>query len=151
MKSRKPICRYCHHPFHPSLFHPQQTVCLSSACQCRRRGDYHRHKIATDVDYRQSCTDSQRKWRDNHPEYQRHYRSQHEAYCRLNRQKQLTRNHKRKLSRIVKNNLAIDVKQISAEVWMSGPGWGEIVKNNSAVPQVLLFHAVREATTCCST
>jgi hypothetical protein len=151
MKSRKPICRYCHRPFHPSPFHPQQAVCLSPQCQRRRRSDYHRLKIATDVDYRQSCFDSRKKWRENHPDYQRRYRSHHEAYCQQNRQKQLARNRKRKLSRIVKNNLAIDVKRLPAEVWMTGPGWEEIVKNNLAISQVFILQSDRGHEVSCST
>jgi hypothetical protein len=46
------------------------------------------------------------------------------------RRKQRVRNQKRKLSVIVKNNLAIDVKRLPAEVWMTGPGLDVIVKNN---------------------
>lgn len=139
MKARKPVCPYCHEPFAPSPFHPKQTVCLSTECQRRRRNDYHRHKIATDSDYRQTCADSQKKWRENNPDYQRCYRARHEVYCERNRQKQCVRNQKRKLSVIVKNNLAIDVKRLPAEVWMTGPGLGEIVKNNLAISQVLIF------------
>ena len=59
-----------------------------------------------------------------------------------NRQKQRGRNQKRKLSMIVKNNLAIDVKRLPAEVWMTGPGLDEIVKNNLAISQVLIFQTV---------
>lgn len=142
MKSKKPICRYCRQAFKPSPFHPQQAVCLSPECQSRRRRDYHRQKIATDAEYRQGCRDSQRKWRENHPQYQRRYRSCQEGYSRQNRQKQRARNQKRKLCRIVKNNLAIDVKRLPIEVWMSGPGWEEIVKNNLAISQALLFQMV---------
>jgi hypothetical protein len=142
MNARKPICLYCHKPFDPSPFHPKQAVCLSVLCQRRRRRDYHCKTIATDSDYRQSCLDSQKKWRDNNPDYQRRYRSGHEAYCDKNRQKQLVRNQKRKLSIIVKNNLAIDVKRLPAEVWMAGPGLDGIVKNNLAISQVLIMQTV---------
>ncbi len=142
MKVRKPVCPYCHKPFDPSPFHPKQAVCLSPECQRRRRGDYHRNKIATDSDYGQACADSRKKWRDNHPGYQRRYRSMHEEYCEQNRQKQQGRNQKRKLSLIVKNNLAIDVKRLPAEVWMTGPGLDGIVKNNLAISQVLILQTV---------
>ena len=142
MNARKTLCRYCHKLFDPSPFHPKQAVCLSLECQRRRRSDYHRRKIETDEDYRQSCLDSQKKWRENHPDYQFRYRSGHEAYCDRNRRKQLVRNQKRKLSMIVKNNLAIDVKRLPAEVWMTGPGLGEIVKNNLAISQILIMQTV---------
>jgi hypothetical protein len=142
MNARKSVCFYCHKPFDPSPFHPKQTVCLSLEYQRRRRSDYHRKKIATDSEYRQSCIDSQKKWRESNPDYQRRYRSGHEAYCKQNRQKQLVRNQKRKLSMIVKNNLAIDVKRLPAKVWMAGPGLDGIVKNNLAISQVLIMQTV---------
>lgn len=142
MKARKPICPYCHQPFDPSPFHPRQTVCLSPECQSRRRSDYHSKKIASDPDYRQVCLESQKKWRERHPDYQRSYRSRHEAYAERNRQKQWGRNQKRKLSLIVKNNLAIDLKRLPAEVWMAGPGLEVIVKNNLAISQVVIFQTL---------
>ncbi len=142
MKVRKPVCLYCHKPFDLSPFHPKQGVCLSPECQRHRRSDYHRNKIATDSDYRQVCADSRGKWRENNPGYQQLYRSTHEEYCEQNRQKQQGRNQKRKLSLIVKNNLAIDVKRLTARVWMTGPGLDEIVKNNLAISQVLICQTV---------
>jgi hypothetical protein len=145
MKARKPVCPYCLEPFDPSLFHPKQTVCFSPECQRRRQSNYHRKKIATDTDYRQTCTESRKKWRDNNPNYQQRYRALHEDYCQRNRQKQHVRNQKRKLSLIVKNNLAIDVKRLPAKVWMTGPGLDVIVKNNLAISQVLIFQTVGES------
>ena len=142
MKARNPICPYCHQPFDPSPYHPRQTVCLSPECQSHRRSDYHRKKIAADSDYRQACLESQKKWRESHPDYQRSYRSRHEAYAKRNRQKQWGRNQKRKLSLIVKNNLAIDLKRLPAEVWMAGPGLELIVKNNLAISQVVIFQTL---------
>ena len=142
MKASKPVCPYCCKPFEPSLFHPKQTVCLSQACQRRRRNDYHRGKIATDALYRQQCADSRKSWRESHPDYQRQYRNAHKAYTEQNRAKQLQRNQKRMLALIVKNNLALDVKRLPAEVWMAGPGLDMIVKNNLAIPEVFILHAV---------
>jgi hypothetical protein len=142
MKARKPVCLYCSKPFDPSPFHPKQASCLSPACQRRRRNDYHRSRIAADRDYRQQCVDSRKSWRENHPDYQRHYRMTHEAYAVRNREQQRGRNQKRKLALIVKNNLAIDLKRLPAEVWMTGPGLDMIVKNNLAFPEVFILHAV---------
>lgn len=142
MNARKPVCPYCHRSFDPSPFHPAQTVCTSPDCQRLRRSDYHRRKIAGDPDYRQACLESRRKWRENHPDYQAGYRAGNEGYVERNRQKQRRRNQKRKLSLIVKNNLAIDVKRLAAEVWMTGPGLDVIVKNNLAISQVVLFQTL---------
>jgi hypothetical protein len=145
MKARKPVCPYCHKLFDPSPFHPKQKVCLSPECQRRRRTDYHRQKIVTDSDYRQACADSRKKWRENNPGYQSRYRVRNEMYCRRNRQKQSVRNQKRRLSMIVKNNLAIDLKRLPAEVWMTGPGLDGIVKNNLAISQVFIFQTDGES------
>ncbi len=98
MKARKPIYCYCHEPFDPSPYHPKQTVCLSQECQRRRRREYHRNRIAADSGYEQQCADSQKNWRENHPDYQRCYRRSHDAYAERNRQKQRGRNQKRKLA-----------------------------------------------------
>ena len=139
MKARKPVCLYCHESFDPSPFHTNQKVCLSPECQRHRQTDYHRQKIVIDPDYRQACVDSRKKWRENNPDYQSRYRARNEDYCRRNQQKQRVRNQKRKLSMIVKNNLAIDLKRLPAEVWLTGPGLDAIVKNNLAISQVLIF------------
>ena len=145
MKARKPICCYCHEPFDPSPYHPKQTVCFSQECQRRRRRKYHRDRIAADPEYRQQCADSQKNWRENHPDYQRRYRCSHETYAEQNRQRQRGRNQKRKLALIVKNNLALDVKRLPAEVWMTGPGLDVIVKNNLAISQVVIFQTFGES------
>jgi hypothetical protein len=148
MKARKPVCCYCHESFDRSPFHPKQKVCISPECQRRRRNEYHRNKIATDLEYRLTCAESRKKWRERNPGYHRRYRSRHEDYCEQNRQKQGVRNQKRKLSLIVKNNLAIDVKRLPTKVWMTGPGLDAIVKNNLAISQVLIFQIVRESGRC---
>ena len=135
----KIICRYCKKPFTPSKYHPKQGTCESEECQRIRKREYHRKKIAEDSDYRQICTDSRKKWREKNPGYQRQYRAKHEDSCERNRQKQHERNRKRRLSVIVKNNLAIDVKSSFSEVWMTGTGAGDIVKNNLAISQVLIL------------
>jgi hypothetical protein len=145
MIARKPVCPYCHEPFDPSPLHPKQKVCLSPVCQRRRRTDYHRQKVATDSEYRQGCAESRKKWREGNPGYQSHYRVRNEDYCQQNRQKQRVRNQKRRLSLIVKNNLAIDLKRLPAEVWMTGPGLEGIVKNNLAISQVLIFQTDGES------
>jgi len=35
--------------------------------------------MAEDADYRQTCANSRKKWRENNPDYQRQYRQGHEA------------------------------------------------------------------------
>jgi hypothetical protein len=145
MIASKPICTYCHNAFNPSPYHPNQTTCTSPECQRRRRNDSHNKRIETDSDYRKTCIDSRKKWRDNHPDYQRSYRSKHKAYVEQNRRRQQQRNQKRQLALIVKNNLAIDLKRLPARVWLTGPGLETIVKNNLAISQVMIFQTVGES------
>jgi hypothetical protein len=136
---REIICRYCNKPFTQSPYHPSQEVCTSEACQRRRKREYHRKKLADDPTYRQTCADSRKNWRDNNPDYQRQYRRNNAATVERNRQKQQERNRKRRLSMIVKNNLAIDVTRSFTKVLMVGPSIGEIVKNNLAISQVMVL------------
>jgi hypothetical protein len=138
---RKIICRYCHKPFIQSPYHPKQEVCTSEACQRRRKRDCHSKRIAEDADYRQTCADSRKKWRENNPDYQRQYRRDNEYACERNRQKQWDRNRKRRLTVIVKNNLAIDVTRSFTEVWTIGHDMDAIVKNNLAISQVMILQA----------
>lgn len=137
--SRKIICRYCNKPFTRSPYHPKQEVCTSEECQRRRKRDYHSKKIAQDAVYRQTCADSRKNWQQNNTCYQRQYRQHNKASCERNRQKQHIRNRKRRLSMIVKNNLAIDVTRSFTEVWMTGPGARDIEKNNLAISQVMIL------------
>jgi transposase len=65
-------CAFLHSPYRP-----QQTVCSRPECQRRRRANYHRRKLEADSEYRQIVHDSQKKWREAHPDYLPRYRAQH--------------------------------------------------------------------------
>jgi hypothetical protein len=43
---------------------------------------------------------------------------------------------------LVKNNLAFDVKSASADVWLVGPEAGNLVKNNLAISEIMIFQSV---------
>jgi hypothetical protein len=49
------------------------------------------------------------------------------------------------MSDLVKNNLAFDLKSSSADVWLAGPELEDLVKNNLAISQVMLFQTVSSA------
>jgi hypothetical protein len=100
-------CRYCQQVFQPSAYHPQQTVCGQPACQRRRRGDYHRQKIASDPVYRQVCLESPRKWRQAHPGYWKQYRQDHPQQVEQNRRQQRLRDQKQRLVNLANNTLVI--------------------------------------------
>jgi hypothetical protein len=132
-------CRYCQQFFQPAPFHPQQLVCSKPDCQRQRRREYHRRKIHSDPLYAQVVRDSQKQWRDEHPGYQKQYRRDHPSTVEQNRQQQQLRDQRTRLQRLVKNNLAVDLKHSSAEVWLLGPAADDLVKNNLAASKLLIL------------
>ena len=132
-------CPYCQQLFQPARYHPQQLVCSQSACQRRRRREYHREKIGSDPLYAQVVRESQKQWRDEHPHYQKQYRQTHPEAVELNRQRQHQRDQRQRLQRLVKNNLALNLKRSLAEVWLLGPAADDLVKNNLADSQLLIL------------
>ena len=129
-------CRYCDRVFQPSKYQPGQLVCSDPDCQRRRRGDYHRRKIAADPEYRQVCLDSSQKWRAGNADYWRQYRAQHPAAVEQNRQRQHVRDWKQRLRDLANNSSAFDLKHSAAEVWLLGAGLESLANNNSAPAQV---------------
>jgi hypothetical protein len=88
--------------------------------------------------------DSQRKWRQAHPDYLRQYLAQHAQAVEQNRQRQQLRDQKRRIRVLEKNNLAWDLKRSTAEVWLVGPRIKNLEKNNLASAQVLIFQPVKQ-------
>jgi hypothetical protein len=125
---------------------PQQAVCSRPECQRRRRADYHRRKLEADPEYRQIAHNSQKKWREAHPDYLPHYRAQHPEAVERNRERQQRRDQKRRLQWLEKNNLALDLKRSAAEVWMVGPRAADLDKNNLASTQVFIFERLGSRT-----
>ena len=142
MTSESRKCRICLKPFLPSRFRPSQSVCSSPDCQRRRKTDSHSDKCRDDPEYRLVCLDSKRKWRERNRDYQGRYRDDHPAYVEHNRRQQSRRDRKRRMRHLVKNNLAFDLKSSSADVWLAGSGLGDLVKNNLAISEVMIFQTV---------
>jgi len=144
-------CRYCQQVFQFSPYRPQQAVCSQVACQRRRRREYHHNKIRSDPLYADTVSRSRKKWRDAHPDYQQQYWHSHPTAAERNRQQQRQRDRRRHLRQLVKNNLALDLRDCPAEVWLLGPTADDLVKNNLAHSQLLIFQpaglsgAAREA------
>lgn len=88
--------------------------------------------------YAEVVRDSRRKWRESHPDYQRNYWQTHPDAAARNRQQQRQRDQKRRVSRLVRNTLVIDLKRSAAEVWLAGPLAADLVKN-TMVPSKLLI------------
>ena len=114
-------------------------VCSQPECQRRRRADYHRKKLATDPEYCQVVRDSQKQWWEEHPHYQKQRRHANPKLVENNRQRQRQRDQKRRLQRLVRNNLALNLKHSAAEVWLVGPQLHNLDKNNLASAQVLIL------------
>ena len=140
-------CPHCQRLFVPSVYRPQQLVCSQPACQRQRRTDYHRKKLETDPIYRQVVRDSQEQWWDEHPGYQKQRRQQNPDLTVTNRQRQRQRDQKRRLQRLVRNNVALDLKHSAAGVWLVGPQVHDLDKNNLASAQVLIFQPLSQSQT----
>lgn len=132
-------CPYCQSSFLPSVYRPQQSVCGRPECQRQRRSDYHRKKLATDPEYRQIVRDSQKQWWDEHPDYQKQRRQQNPKLVESNRREQRQRDQRRRVEHLVRNNLALDLKQSASEVWLLGPKVRDLYRNNLASAQVLIL------------
>lgn len=132
-------CPYCSRSFSPSRFQPAQQVCSDPDCQKRRRADARSRQLERDPEYRSVCADSRRKWREAHPDYQSRWRASHPDYVARNREQQRERDRRRRLRRLVKNNAASPPHPVLAEVWLLSEGPGNLVKNNSAFPQLLVI------------
>jgi len=135
-------CAYCGTKFSPSIYHPEQRICSKPACRRRRREEYHRKKYHADPEYRQVCLDSNQKWRAQNSDYQRRYRQDHPAYVDKNRKDQKRRDRRYRVQDLVKNNLALDLKSVNADVWLVGPELGDLVKNNLAISELMIFQSV---------
>lgn len=137
MSDRRCLC--CQKVFQPAPYHPQQLVCSQLECQRRRRREYHHNKIRSDPLYADTVSRSRKKWRDAHPGYQKQYWQTHLQATERNRQQQRQRDRRRRLRHLVKNNLALDLRDSPAEVWLLGPTADDLVKNNLAHSQLLIF------------
>lgn len=137
-------CPHCQRLFDPSIYRPPQVVCSQPACQRQRRADYHRKKLVVDAVYRQVVRESQQQWWDEHPDYQKQRRQRNRGAVEANRQRQQQRDQKRRIQRLVRNNVAFDLKHSAAGVWLVGPQVGDLDRNNLASAQVLIFQPLSQ-------
>ena len=59
-----------------------------------------------------------------------------------NRQRQRQLDRQRRVTSLVKNNVALDLKHSTAEVWLVGADTADLVKNNVAFSEVIVFQRV---------
>jgi hypothetical protein len=86
--------------------------------------------------------ESQKQWWDEHPDYQKQRRQQKPVLVEDNRQRQRGRDQKRRVERLVRNNLALNRTSSVSEIWLLGPKVRDLDKNNLASAQVLILPSV---------
>jgi len=134
-------CTYCKQSFQTSRYRPDQRVCSSIQCQRQRRTEYHRKKLAEDPVYREQCRDSQRKWRENNPAYMQDYRADIRSKERVSKNPGLLRE-LRRLLKLAKNNVALDLKSLDASVWLVCRKGVFSEKNIVASAKVVILQAI---------
>lgn len=92
--------------------------------------------------YAQVVRDSRTQWQAEHTGYQKAYWQTHPEAAERNREQQRQRDRRRRVTNLVKNNVALDLKRSAAEVWLVGPETADLVKNNVAFSEVLVFQRV---------
>jgi hypothetical protein len=132
-------CPYCQRLFVFSIYRPQQMVCSRPECQRQRRAEYHRQKLAADAVYREVVRESQKQWWEEHPGYQKQRRQRHPELVATNRRQQRQRDQQRRLQRLVRNNVALDLKGSATGVWLLGRQVSQLDRNNLASAQILIF------------
>jgi hypothetical protein len=87
-----------------------------------------RRKLEAGPEYRQIAHDSQKRWREAHPDYLPRYRSQHPEGNERNRVRQQRRDQKRRIRRLEKNNLA---SLYLRTTWLQHPDSYECLKRTT--------------------
>lgn len=134
-------CVYCQQTFLPSRFHPEQTVCTSADCQRRRRADYHKRKLATDLAYLDQCRRSRKNWRERNPTYLKGYRANQRAQSRASACDSQVAKEMERLLDLAKNNRLFDLKSCDATILLVSPKGKAGEKNTLAIEKNTLAHA----------
>jgi hypothetical protein len=92
--------------------------------------------------YAQVVVDSRKQWRAEHADYQKSYWRTHPEAAERNRERQRQLDRQRRVTSLVKNNVALDLKHSAAEVWLVGPDAADLVRNNAAFSEVIVFQRV---------
>ena len=144
---REKPCVYCKKEFRPSRYRPDQRVCSDVDCQRRRRTDYHRRKLAKDPGYRDQCRDSQKKWREKNPGYTKRYRARRQ---RTGAAKSHLVRRLSQLLDLAKNNLALDLRSLNADIWFVCPNGSTVEKNTLVSAQVIVVETVSQVSRSCA-
>jgi hypothetical protein len=118
-------CKHCGDPFTPRPNVAHQRYCCKAECQKARKNQWRKRKLATDPDYRLNQYDTQKRWRQKHPEYWRGYRTSHPEYEQRNRALQQDRNHKRRQGVIAKSDESSTCSPMRSGYYRLIPAEGE--------------------------
>jgi len=147
------ICKCCNtlKPINPKL-KGNQKYCGDQKCQRKRKAAWQKHKMATDINYKQSQQELVQQWRVNKPahKYQSLYRKDHPSYVANNRAKQLNRNQKHRVKpfdEVIVKMDALTFKQplICAMTPVEMDATGKIVKMDTLLVQLQLYQRDCEA------
>ena len=134
-------CPYCKQRFLPSRFHPDQLICSSADCQRRRRADYYQRKLGEDPGYQEQCRHSQRKWREENPNYMKRYLAKRRALKRSLTGESSVVNELERLLDLARNNRVLDLKSSDATILLVCPKDTAGEKNTFAFEKNTLAHA----------
>ena len=149
------ICHGCKiaKPINPKL-KGNQKYCGDPKCQRKRKASWQKHRMATDVNYKQSQYELVEKWRKNKPahKYQSQYRKDHPSYVKNNLDKQRIRNQQRRVKPVDEVIVKMDAlhKQLEkSAIYLMTPYQldesQKIVKMDPFVVQLKLFQRDRQA------
>jgi len=116
-----------------------QQYCKRKKCQRARKRRWQKRKMATDKDYQLNQKASQRKWRENNPDYCSNYRTTHLDYCERNRILQKKRDACRRLSNLAKMDAIAPLYENISEGYYIFPANSDLAKMDALFP---VFHII---------
>ena len=128
-------CLGCGRLFTPSPKVKNQKYCSEAACQRKRKLIWQKNKLAEDPDYKRSQLESQKRWRDSHPNYWRDYREKNSDYVRRNMELQRERNRARraKLDSIAKMDALRSQRPITSGIYKLIPCDPPMIANMDSI------------------
>lgn len=96
MSKRSSLCVHCGREFGLNPRVRRQRYCRDKQCQKARRARWQRHKMSTDLDYRDNQRRCQSQWQARHRGYYSRYRKNHPEYAQRNRLLQHMRDMRRR-------------------------------------------------------
>jgi hypothetical protein len=132
-------CAHCGHLFAPNPRVKNQRYCSEKECQRARKRLWHKRKLATDPDYKANQKESQKTWRENHPDYWREYRERNPQYAEHNRNQQRER---RRSGSVAKMDASTIDLPLESGTYFIMPASGDVAKMDASARKVRLIPVV---------